>query len=376
MRKVTLIDTTLRDGAQAPNIFFTHFERLRIVDKLVEIGITEIEAGIPVMGDNECNTIKTIVKEFPSCRISSWCRANSNDITMAGKTGCDTVHISFPVSDVHLKAIHRDELWLFSTFQRIVSEAMGSFNRVTVGLQDASRAPLPRIISLIQCGLFIGVQRFRIADTIGILTPLDTSELISNIVKKNPSVNLDFHAHNDFGMATANAVTALMSGANAVSVTVNGIGERAGNAALEEVVMSISRNVPYLLHGLNTSGIVALCRLVAFLAQCQTASNKPITGSSIFTHESGIHCHALANDKTTYEPFDPSQVGHEPSTFVAGSHSGTSGIRTMLGEIGKDLTREELKSLFVLIQKSAHEKKRSLVSSEVKQLFLNEKNAR
>lgn len=369
MRNVIFIDTTLRDGAQAANVFFSAKEKVRIAAKLVQTGITEIEAGIPAMGEDECLSIKAIAKEFPWCRISSWCRAKSDDIAMAQRTGCDTVHISFPMSDIHLKALHRDESWLTGNMYSIISESKELFNRVTVGLQDATRAPVPRLISFIRACTSMGVKRFRIADTVGILTPFGTTELITRIIDTFPQIDIDFHAHNDLGMATANAVTALMSGARAVSVTVNGIGERAGNAALEEVAMAIVRSVPGLAVSLDTKGLSELCTMISSISQCPIAPDKPVTGSSVFTHESGIHCNALLTDHNTYEPFDPALVGRPPSEFVAGSHSGTSGILAMLGDEGKNITREDIKRIMPIIRKAALNKRRSLISSEVKQIF-------
>jgi homocitrate synthase NifV len=369
MRKIIIVDTTLRDGAQAPDVFFSAKEKFRIAAKLVQTGITEIEAGIPAMGEDECIAIKTIVDEFPWCRISSWCRAKSDDIAMAQRTGCDTVHISFPLSDIHLKAMHRDESWLIENMYTIVSESKELFNRITIGLQDATRAPLPRVISFIRACMSMGVKRFRIADTVGILTPIGTSKLIAEIKSAFQEIEIDFHAHNDLGMATANAVTALMSGAEAVSVTVNGIGERAGNAALEEVAMAIVRSVPDLAVTLNTRELSELCSMVGFFSQSPIAPDKPVIGSSVFTHESGIHCNAILADHNTYEPFDPALVGRPPSNFVAGSHSGTSGILAMLGDEGKRLSREDVKNVIPIIRQTSFQKRRSLFASEVKQIF-------
>jgi len=369
MRRIILVDTTLRDGAQAPDVFFSVKEKFRIAAKLVQTGITEIEAGIPAMGEDECHAIKTIVDEFSWCRISSWCRAKSDDIAMAQRTGCDTVHISFPMSDIHLKAMHRDESWLVENMYMIVSESKDLFNRITIGLQDATRAPLPRVISFIRSCMSMGVKRFRIADTVGILTPFGTSKLITEIKSAFQEIEIDFHAHNDLGMATANAVTALMSGADAVSVTVNGIGERAGNASLEEVVMAIVRSVPDLAVTVNTRELSDLCSMVGFFSQSPIAPDKPVIGSSVFTHESGIHCNAIIADHNTYEPFDPALVGRPPSNFVAGSHSGTSGIIAMLGDEGKVLSREDVKDVIPFIRQAAIQKRRSLFASEVKQIF-------
>lgn len=369
MKNITLIDTTLRDGVQAPDTLLTAQDRLNIMDALYRTGLTEIEAGIPAMGDEECSIISSIVKKYPSCHISSWCRAKQIDVDAAARTGSDTVHISFPVSDIHLGVLKKNQDWLFDTLSNLIKYASSSFARISVGCQDATRAPMERLVRFSQIATSCGAFRVRLADTVGIYTPIETAELIKFLSAKVPSVEFEFHAHNDMGMATANAVTALQSGASAVSVTVNGIGERAGNAALEEVAIAISRSSHRMEHGLTINRLFDLCKLVSGITGKPIAANKPVVGDIVFTHESGIHCHALSADSTSYEPFDPASVGHAPSKMVAGSHSGTTGILNMLRNTGIDAERETVVSMLPVIKKEANRLKRSLLSNEIKKLY-------
>lgn len=370
MRTVTLIDTTLRDGAQAPDIMFTAENRMSIVDALYRTGIKEIEAGIPAMGQDECSTIRNIVNKYPLCHISCWCRAKNNDISMAIETGCDTVHISFPLSDIHLAALKKDENWLLASLESNMTYARSAFKRISIGCQDATRAPMDRLLKFIRIATDYGAFRIRLADTVGVFTPLQTSKLISGILNVIPDVNLEFHAHNDLGMATANTITALQSGASAASLTVNGIGERAGNAPLEEIAVAITRCCPEMNHGLNTYRLFDLCKLVSNITAKPIAQNKPVSGEKIFTHESGIHCHALNTDMNTYEPYDPSLTGHAPSLFVAGSHSGNAGISAMLSEAGIIAKREVASSLIPVIRDEAKRLGRSLYAGEVRRLYI------
>lgn len=371
MRTVTLIDTTLRDGAQAPDIMLTVDERINIVDALYQTGITEIEVGIPAMGEEECNIIKRIVSRYTQCQFSCWCRAKECDISSAFETGCDSVHVSFPMSDIHLGILKKDEKWLFDTLTRILSFSKKHFARVSVGCQDATRAPMGRLLKFVKTATDKGAFRVRLADTVGIFTPIKTAGLISSVLDAVTGANLEFHAHNDLGMATANALTALQSGASAVSLTVNGIGERAGNAALEEVAIAISRSSPELKHNINTNRLYELCKMVSLLTSRPIPADKPVCGEKIFAHESGIHCHALAQDSSSYEPYDPLIVGREPSELVAGSHSGSAGITAMLKNTGISVDGNLIVFLIPAIRSEARKIGRSLNAAEVKQLYFD-----
>jgi homocitrate synthase NifV len=370
MKNAVLIDTTLRDGAQAPDTVLNRKDRVRIAQMLVELGVPEIEVGIPSMGGNEQSVIRAITRAVGSrCRINLWCRAYPADLVHAARCGNDTVHIAFPVSNAHLASIDMNERWLFNSLERMIHAGLANFRRVTVGCQDASRAPLDRVIAFVRMATSAGAARVRIADTVGILTPLSTLQLLTSIRNAVQHADLDFHAHNDLGMATANAVTALSSGVAAVSVTMGGIGERAGNAALEEVAMGIAQTSPGLKLGINNDLLVPFCTELATMLRKGIHERKPITGAKVFTHESGIHCHAIRKNPATFEPFNPAIVGHSPRAIVGGTHSGSAGIQWLLKEQGIDISRADARTLCARVRKTSMRKKRSLLPKDIKKLY-------
>lgn len=367
-RIIELIDTTLRDGAQAPHVTLSLNDKIAIITKLYNAGIHIFEAVIPAMGHEERNDVMKLKKLFPECSFMAWCRANEDDINHAFLCGCDCIHISFPVSQLHMNIIRFTEKDIISKMTKLMKIAGKNGRAVSIGAQDASRAELPFLKKFTSVALDAGAQRVRIADTVGILSPLKTKMLFKYLLECAPGKALEFHGHNDFGMATANTITALETGVDFASVTVNGIGERAGNAALEEVVMAIieTTSLPYTF---NTGLISSMCTTVANITKSYIPENKPVTGDSIFLHKSGIHCHALIKNRKAYEPYNPEKTGHTPSRFCAGTHSGINGLRYMLGDDAQDVSEEILQIFLDSIKKIARAQKRSLPEEEVRMIF-------
>jgi|WetSurMetagenome_2_1015567.scaffolds.fasta_scaffold02588_9 homocitrate synthase NifV len=364
-RVVTLVDTTLRDGAQAAGICLGLRERIRIARAVADIGIGELELGVPAMGADERRAIRAIAREIPHARRSAWCRAREEDLDAALRCGCDTAHVSFPLSAVHLSALRKDEPWLFRQARRLCNLARRRFPRFTVGCQDATRAPIDRVIAFAQLACSLGAARIRIADTVGIMNPMQTFNLVSILRVAIPAARFEFHAHNDLGMATGNTVAAIEAGAEAASVTVTGVGERAGNASLEEVVMALRASYPSALPHVRTGRMRRACALVADLTGRPLSPWKPVVGSDVFVHESGIHCHGLSVDPRTYEPFDPAQTGAEPSRMVAGTHSGSAGIQSMLRAEGLDISRSAAKAVGIEIRKLSLKRRRAFTEKEL-----------
>jgi len=343
-RKVWIIDTTLRDGEQAPGVCFNPADKLAIARSLDQAGVDELEVGIPVMGAQVREDIQRISALHLRCKLSVWCRAHPDDLDAAAKCNVSGVHLSFPVSLIHLAALGKSRTWVLRRMAALVKKARQCFDQVSVGALDATRAERAFLLFFAARAHALGAHRMRIADTVGICRPSTIAELVSDIHESVPGLALEFHGHNDLGMATANAVTALEAGADAVSVTVNGLGERAGNTALEQIVMALDRHAA--LHSpLDATRLLSLSRLVSRAAGQPVWPGQPVVGDRAFTHESGIHCHAMFKERRTYEPFEPQDIGRLERRFVLGAHSGTTAIRRLLGQAGINITPIQARAL-------------------------------
>lgn len=349
-RKPYLIDTTLRDGEQSAGVVFSKGEKLEIARLLDGIGIPELEVGIPAMGSCEIDHIRSIVKERLSCEILTWGRARESDLTAAAETGANGFHFSLPVSPIHLRIWDKSEKWVFAALGRLARMASEYFEYYSVGAQDASRADPEFLVRFAQAVESVGARRLRIADTVGKLNPLSTFRLLERL-RKSCSLEVEFHGHNDLGMAVGNTVAAFLAGADCASVTVNGIGERAGNAALEEVAMALKRSGVVDL-GLDATRFGQLCDYVAEVSGRTLGWDKPITGPGAFLHESGIHCRGQLADQNSYETISPNEVGRERPAFVIGRHSGSAAIQQAALSFGIELTRDSAAELVPAIRKA------------------------
>ena len=364
MKTPWIIDSTLRDGEQAPGVSFTAVEKTRIARRLVDLGVPELEAGTPAMGGEETEFLKRLGGSGLPCRVTGWCRARVDDLQAAKDCGLSSVNISFPVSDILLDALGLDRDWALKTLPLLLADARAHFKFIAVGAQDASRADPVFLSRFTAEAGRSGADRLRLADTVGILPPEGVKLLVDRVRSAAPNLPLEFHAHNDLGLATANSLAALAAGAEAVSVTVNGMGERSGNAALEEVVLALHKAYG-IDPGIRLKGLAPLCRLVAELSGRPLRAGQPVAGPASFRHESGIHGAAWLRNPAAYEPYAPEEVGHEASRLVAGTHTGVQTLSYILREAGVAVDEGLVLRVLPEVKRRSRRLKRNLSADEL-----------
>jgi len=360
---VLINDTTLRDGEQAAGVAFNSQEKVAIAKFLDAVGVHEIEVGIPAMGEEETLAIRAIADLNLQAKLLAWNRAVISDLKASIACGLKRVHICIPVSGVQISTKFQGQ-WRI-TLQQLrdsVNFALDNGLWVSVGGEDASRADKNFLLDVALFAQELGASRFRFCDTVGILDPFATYHRVKKLVE-SLSIPVEIHTHNDFGLATANALAGIEAGCLTANTTVNGLGERAGNAALEEVVMALKR-IYGLDVGIDTTKLLDLSRLVADASRSSVPPWKAIVGENTFAHESGIHAHSVLQNPTTYEPFSPEEVGWE-RRVVVGKHSGRHAVTQLLGEHGIKLNSEETKSVLDAVRQESVQKKRSLTTQEV-----------
>jgi homocitrate synthase NifV len=330
--RIFINDTTLRDGEQAPGVAFTASEKLAIARGLASVGVDEIEAGTPAMGKDEIEAIGRIVAEGLPCCVSAWCRANEADVDAALRAGISHVNISSPMSRLQIGVkLNTDIEGVTTRVRRVVAYAVSRGLTVALGGEDSSRADPRDIGKILGAAAQEGAIRFRYADTMGLLDPFATYESIKR-VREETDLPIEFHGHDDVGLATANTLAAIRAGALHASVTMLGLGERAGNAALEEVAVALG-HVAQGWTQIDQKKLRALAGLVAAAAGRKIGRAKAIVGADIFTHESGIHVAALLKDARTYQGIDPLTLGRRNKIVIA-KHSGCAAIASKCAELG------------------------------------------
>jgi 2-isopropylmalate synthase len=375
--RVYIFDTTLRDGEQSPGCSMTVPEKLRMARKLVELGVDILEAGFPIASDGEYEAVSAVSKEFPSAQVAALGRCCTVDVERAAAALSHArkprIHLVIATSEIHLK------YKLKKTQQQVLDEAVAAVelarrhvDDVEFSAEDGARTEPEFLEKVSKAVVGAGALTVNIADTVGYATPKEYGALIGRIVKAlGGGAIVSAHCHDDLGLAVANSLAAIEAGARQIECTINGIGERAGNCSLEEIVMILkTRPDSYGYHtGVQTEHLYSASQLLSSIITFGPQPNKAIVGRNAFAHEAGIHQDGYLKEKTTYEIVDPRSVGVPEGKLVLGKHSGRHALRHRAKELGYDLTRQELDDLYRRFTDVADHRKKGLMDEEIASLI-------
>ncbi len=374
-KQVMLVDTTLRDGEQTAGVVFSNKEKVRIAKMLDALGVHQLEVGIPVMGGDEKEAIRQIVDLGLDASIMAWNRANVADIKESLDCGVDALAVSISTSDIHIThKLQTSREWVLENMARAVDFAKKHNKYVSVNAEDASRSDIEFLIKFALKAREYGADRLRFCDTVGICEPFGTYDTIKQLIAAT-GMDIEMHTHNDFGMATANSLAGVKAGATMIGVTVNGLGERAGNAVLAEVAMAL-RYLFGIDVQVNPRDLREISEYVALASGRELPVCKPIVGTNMFAHESGIHADGVIKHPATYEAFQPEVVGLQRQIII-GKHSGSRAIVIKFQEYGITLSDSEAEEMLPLVRAAAVDLKRPLFDKELMYVYedyLREKN--
>src|SRR6056297_953922 len=364
--RVVIFDTTLRDGEQSPGATMTHDEKLEIAGLLDDMGVDIIEAGFPIASEGDFNAVSEIARNAKNSVICGLARANLKDIDRCWEAvkhaGRPRIHTFIGTSPLHRAIPNLTQDEMAERIHETVTHARNLCDNVQWSPMDATRTEWDYLRRVVEIAIKAGAGTINIPDTVGYTAPVESADLIRRLIEEVPGANeviFATHCHNDLGMATANALAAVAGGARQIECTINGLGERAGNTALEEVVMALKVRgdiMPYVT-GIDTRKIMNISRRVAAVSGFAVQYNKAIVGKNAFAHESGIHQDGMLKNAETFEIMRPEDVGLSETNIVLGKHSGRAALRAKLKDLGYELAENQLGDVFVRFKELADRKK-------------------
>lgn len=367
MRYIKIFDTSLRDGEQSPGCSMNLFEKLKLANQLERLGVDVIEAGFAAASPGDFEAVKAIAKQISQSEITTLARALKSDIDTAYEAlrfGANPrIHTFIATSPIHMTyKLKKNPEAVLNQAVEAVKYAKRLLGNIEFSAEDATRSDPYFLANLIDQVILAGATTINIPDTVGYTTPDEYAAFLTTLLEHSKhlhKVDLSVHCHDDLGMAVANSLSAIRAGATQVECTINGIGERAGNAALEEIVMALkTRQAHYGCHTrICTEELAAASRLVTEITGISVQPNKAIVGANAFAHESGIHQHGMLEKRETYEIMTPESIGLKSSGLVLGKHSGKHGFTKRVAELGFNLSDESLNQLFVAFKATADERK-------------------
>jgi len=381
MDRVIFFDTTLRDGEQSPGASMNVAEKVRLATQLEKLGADVIEAGFPAASPGDFEAVQAISHKIKNIQVAGLARTSKEDIDKAWGAIKDAahprIHTFIATSDIHMKhklKMNREQV--IKTTVESVQYAKGLTDNVEFSAEDASRSDRDFLCRVFEAAIQAGAKTVNVPDTVGYALPNEFGDLISYIRSHTPNINraiISVHCHNDLGLATANTLAGMIAGARQVEVTINGIGERAGNTSLEEIAMSIQtrKSMLNLSMGVNTKEIYPTSRLVSMITGIVVQPNKAIVGANAFAHEAGIHQDGMLKHRMTYEIMEPEMIGLSSNRLVLGKHSGRHAFRDKLKDLGYDLTNDEVNKLFNKMKELA-DKRKELLDEDIEALVAEE----
>jgi 2-isopropylmalate synthase len=366
--RVSIFDTTLRDGEQSPGCSMNLREKVRMAMKLQDLGVDIIEAGFPIASEGDYAAVKAVAAQCRRVTVAALCRTAEQDVARAAEALKDAahprIHTFCATSDIHLEhKLKKSRSEVIDMTRAAVRQARNYAEDVEFSAEDATRSDINYLCEVLEAAVDAGASVLNVPDTVGYTTPVEYTHLVQQVregVVRDRDVTISVHCHNDLGLAVANSLAAIEAGARQVECTVNGIGERAGNASLEEIVMALhvrADRLPYATN-IKTTELYPTSQMLSSIVGIDVQPNKAIVGRNAFAHEAGIHQHGVINNPLCYEIMTPESVGVPANSLVLGKHSGRHALSLRYTELGYDVTPAELEAAYARFTNLADKKKR------------------